>query len=71
MLVNMTGKLTVKTLMTVDELKRPSRDDERGISHLWVRRLFHIATALGTPVQYFFAADETIETRHAEAGDEG
>jgi transcriptional regulator with XRE-family HTH domain len=43
---------------------------ERGISRISAGRLFDIATALGTPVEYFFAADETIEMRRMEAGDD-
>ena len=43
---------------------------ERGISRVSAGRLFHIATALGTPVEYFFAADEMIEMRRMEAGDD-
>jgi transcriptional regulator with XRE-family HTH domain len=42
---------------------------ERGISRVSAGRLFHIATALGTPIEYFFAADEASEARLAEAGD--
>jgi len=41
---------------------------ERGISRVSARRLFHIATALGTPVEYFFAAADTIEMRRMEVG---
>jgi transcriptional regulator with XRE-family HTH domain len=42
---------------------------ERGISRVSAGRLFHIATALGTPVEYFFAADGASEARRTEAGD--
>ena len=42
---------------------------ERGISRVSAGRLFHIATALGVPVEYFFAADDASEMRHGEPGD--
>jgi len=43
---------------------------ERGISRISAGRLFHIATALGTPEEYFFAADEATEARRMEVGDD-
>lgn len=42
---------------------------ERGISRISAGRLYHIATALGTPVAYFFAADEASEARRMEPDD--
>ena len=46
---------------------------ERGISRVSAGRLYHIATALNTPIEYFFAAEEAskdaFEAAHGEAGD--
>jgi transcriptional regulator with XRE-family HTH domain len=44
---------------------------EHGISRVSAGRLYHIATALGAPVEYFFAPDEPSEARRTEAGDDG
>jgi transcriptional regulator with XRE-family HTH domain len=44
---------------------------ERGISRVSAGRLYHIATALKTPIEYFFAADDKSEARRKEAGDAG
>jgi transcriptional regulator with XRE-family HTH domain len=41
---------------------------ERGISRVSAGRLYHIATALKTPIEYFFAADEHSEVRRTETG---
>jgi transcriptional regulator with XRE-family HTH domain len=47
---------------------------ERGISRVSAGRLYHIATALKTPIGYFFAADAHPEmhpeSHIAEAGDD-
>ena len=43
---------------------------ERGISRVSAGRLFHIATALDTPIEYFFAADEALEARRMEVGND-
>jgi transcriptional regulator with XRE-family HTH domain len=36
---------------------------ERGISRISAGRLYHIASALDTPIAYFFAADDEAKAR--------
>ena len=43
---------------------------ERGISRVSAGHLFQFATALGTPVEYFFAADEAPEVQRMEVGND-
>jgi transcriptional regulator with XRE-family HTH domain len=39
---------------------------ERGISRVSAGRLYHIATALQAPIEYFFAAEDRSERQHME-----
>jgi transcriptional regulator with XRE-family HTH domain len=41
---------------------------ERGISRVSAGRLYHIATALQAPIEYFFAAEAGGERRRMEVG---
>ena len=42
---------------------------ERGISRISAGRLYHIATALQAPIEYFFAGEEVPEVRRMEGSD--
>jgi len=41
---------------------------ERGISRVSAGRLYHIATALQAPIEYFFATDDGGERQRMEVG---
>jgi transcriptional regulator with XRE-family HTH domain len=41
---------------------------ERGISRVSAGRLYHIATALQVPIQFFFAAEDRGKRQHMEIG---
>ena len=41
---------------------------EHGLSRVSAGRLYHIATALETPITYFFAAEEDTRTGDPDAG---
>lgn len=42
---------------------------ERGLSRISAGRLYHIATALETPIEYFFTGDDPREPLHREDSD--
>jgi hypothetical protein len=45
-------------------------DPQRGRGHISAGQPFHIATAVGAPVAYFFAADDEGELSCLEAGND-